>query len=485
MRYAFGLIRFAKPVVLFCLLLLGFAPAAEDKRLTVYSPQANFSVAVVDHDSREYVSVTDLLDPFGRSSLVRDGNKWKLEFRLGGKQIKGEFNVGSNQGKIGGKKITLSAPFWAEGQRGFVPINSAMVVLSQTVGGNGVLRANSRRLFMNEVSTTYSMELQKGTAPKLLLHFSAPVNPSVATEPGRVRLTFTRDPVVAGGNPQKFDDPTIRSATFAEINGAAELTVTTSTPLLATFEDGGRTIALAAPASTAVNQLPLQPASPAVTANAPSGLQATPPHATPAAPARMMIVIDPAHGGDDAGATLASGLFEKEVTLGIARRLKFDLEQRGLAAVLLRDGDTTVTTDQRSIIANGSRAVAYVAIHAATLGSGVRVYTARFSASAPAGQTFLPWRTAQARYLNESRGVVASMTAEFQDRKIQSVNLEAGLEPLREIAKPAVVIEVAPPNGGSAEDLRKLAYQQEIAAAIGASIASMRGTLQTSEAALR
>ena len=154
--------------------------------------------------------------------------------------------------------------------------------------------------------------------------------------------------------------------------------------------------------------------------------------------------------------------------------------------MLLRDGDTTVTTEQRSVIANGSRAVAYVAIHAATLGSGVRVYTARFAPSvALAGQGFVPWDTAQARFLNESRGVVASLAAEFQDRKIQAINLDAGLEPLREIAKPAVAIEVAPPSGGSAEDLRKLAYQQEIAAAIGASIASMRGTLQTTEANLR
>lgn len=470
--------RFPQSVALLALLLLGFAPAAEDKRLAIYSPQTNFTVAVVDHQSREYVSVTDLLDPFGRSSLTRDGKKWRLTFEAKGK-ANGEFSEGSEQAKIRGKKITLSGPFWVDGQRGYVPVNSSLVLLGQLVGGGGVLRGNSRRLFLDGVTTTYSVELQKSAPAKLVLHFSSPVNPSVSTEPGRVRLIFTREPIVsAGSNPQRFDDGTIHTASFVENNGTAELTITTSAPLQATFSDGGKTIALSAPPPAAV-QLPLTPATPAVTATTATAPQANQPAVLPAPP-RFLVVIDPAHGGEDAGATLASGLFEKEVTLAIARRLKTDLEQRGVGALLLRDSDSTVSGDQRSVLANGSRAMVYVSIHAASLGSGMRVYTARFPSDVtiPA-HGFVPWDTAQAKYLNESNGVVASLVAEFEARKMRATHLQADLQPLRQIAKPAVAIEIAPPST-AIEDLRKPAYQQSVATAIGASVASMRGTLAAS-----
>ena len=43
------------------------------------------------------------------------------------------------------------------------------------------------------------------------------------------------------------------------------------------------------------------------------------------------IVIDPGHGGDDAGAKGAAGVEEKDVTLQIARRLKATIESRASA----------------------------------------------------------------------------------------------------------------------------------------------------------
>src|SRR5208337_2855996 len=91
---------------------------------------------------------------------------------------------------------------------------------------------------------------------------------------------------------------------------------------------------------------------------------------------RVLAVVDPAHGGDERGAALTDQLAEKEVTLGFARLLRHELEVRGFAVALLRDGDTSSTLDQRAAAANGARAAIYISLHAASQGSGAHVYTA-------------------------------------------------------------------------------------------------------------
>src|SRR5215469_1722406 len=60
------------------------------------------------------------------------------------------------------------------------------------------------------------------------------------------------------------------------------------------------------------------------------------------APAESFVMIDPSHGGDDPGATLAPGLREKDVTLSFSRELKKELEERGIAVRLLRDSDISL-----------------------------------------------------------------------------------------------------------------------------------------------
>lgn len=464
------------------LLLLALAPAAEENRLAVFTPQLTFSAPVVDRDGREYVSVTDLFDPFGQTTLERDGKKWKLRTQAGGKKVEAEFSDGSNEVKLRGKKITLSGPFWSQNQRGYVPVAAAPLLVTQFTGLKADLHEYARRLFVSDVSTTYTVEVQKGNPPKVVVHFSSAVNPSVATESGRVRLTFTREPLVpAAQNPMSLDDATISRVLFTEINGAAELTFNTSSSVLVTFSDGNKTITLTPPPTVAQSAppqaaIPIQPgtaATPTPTAPAPTG------PAAPSAP-RFVVVIDPAHGGNDPGAALGGGLFEKDVALAIARRIRADLEQRGISGILLRDSDTNLTIDQRAIAANTSRAGLYIAVHADTLGTGVRLFTARFSSPIHLpDHGFLPWNLAQAKYLDLSHTVAASLITELETRRIRGSPLEASLRPLRNIAKPAVAIEVAPPQD-SVQGLTSAVYQQAIASAIGASIANLRPSLEAS-----
>src|SRR4029077_14083701 len=77
------------------------------------------------------------------------------------------------------------------------------------------------------------------------------------------------------------------------------------------------------------------------------------------------IVLDAGHGGDDAGVTSASGTKEKDLTLGMARRVKAAIETRlGLRVVLTRDDDRNPTFDERAAAANNSKGDLFVSLHA-------------------------------------------------------------------------------------------------------------------------
>jgi N-acetylmuramoyl-L-alanine amidase len=474
-------------LIALAMFLLVLAPAAEEKRLAVYSTQTSFTIPVIDHDGQEYVSLTDLVDPFGNAALTYKGNRWKLRLEpQSGPTIEAEFTRGSDIAKIHGKKVQLLKPFWADEERGYVPVASTPVLMVQFTHQSANLRVNSRRLFVGDVATTYTAEAVKGAPNKLVFHFSAPVNPTVSTEPGRVRLTFNREPlIIAGSNPQSFDTPAIRSETFAENNGGAEITVATAAAAVATFSDGGKTITITAslPPAVQAQAKPVTPptqSTPTQPATTPSGTPAGP--VAPPGPPRFLVIIDPAHGGDDPGATLGDGLFEKDVTLAIARRIRADLDQRGIAAVLLRDGDATLTLDQRAAAANASHAAVYVCVHATSFGWGVHLYSARFNGAVkPPNRTFLPWSTAQAAYLDLSHTLEASLVTQFEARQIRSVPLESGLRPLRNIAKPAIALEVAEPATvpeAVKEGLTSIAYQQSIATAVASGIENLRSALE-------
>lgn len=86
-------------------------------------------------------------------------------------------------------------------------------------------------------------------------------------------------------------------------------------------------------------------------------------HRTDAA-AKKIIVLDPGHGGYDGGARGVNGLWEKDITLDIAKRVKSFLESRYPVTVLLtREDDSFVPLARRTAFANKRNASAFVSIH--------------------------------------------------------------------------------------------------------------------------
>ena len=77
------------------------------------------------------------------------------------------------------------------------------------------------------------------------------------------------------------------------------------------------------------------------------------------------IVLDPGHGGDDAGVKGTDGNLEKDVVLSVARRTKAAIEGRlGIRVLLTRDEDTKADVDSRAAIANNNKADLFVSLHA-------------------------------------------------------------------------------------------------------------------------
>jgi len=80
---------------------------------------------------------------------------------------------------------------------------------------------------------------------------------------------------------------------------------------------------------------------------------------------RVVVVIDPGHGGEDPGAIGRRGTYEKNVTLAIAKKLKALLDDEpGMRAMLTRDDDYFVPLGVRVQKARRVQADLFISIHA-------------------------------------------------------------------------------------------------------------------------
>ncbi len=80
---------------------------------------------------------------------------------------------------------------------------------------------------------------------------------------------------------------------------------------------------------------------------------------------KKRIVLDPGHGGHDPGAVGPKNLYEKDVVLDIALKLKNILAQdKNLEVFLTLETDVFIPLEQRTAIANSKSADLFISIHA-------------------------------------------------------------------------------------------------------------------------
>ena len=80
---------------------------------------------------------------------------------------------------------------------------------------------------------------------------------------------------------------------------------------------------------------------------------------------KIVIAVDAGHGGEDPGATGATGAHEKDITLAVARELARLIDRSpGMSAMLTRDGDYFIPLEKRYIKARAAKADLFISIHA-------------------------------------------------------------------------------------------------------------------------
>jgi N-acetylmuramoyl-L-alanine amidase len=197
---------------------------------------------------------------------------------------------------------------------------------------------------------------------------------------------------------------------------------------------------------------------------------------------RTVILLDPAHGGPDTGAHLPNDLLEKSFTLSFATTLRAVLTASGFTVISTRDSDPVplFTTDQRAEIANHAHPAACLILHATSSGNGIHIVTSALppddSIDPDAPHPLVSWQTAQTASIPQSLRLANELGVALLHAKLPVILTQSSIRPVDNLTSPAVAIEIAPlaADGSAAAPVTDPVYQQRIAQAIAAAIASWR-----------
>ncbi len=207
-----------------------------------------------------------------------------------------------------------------------------------------------------------------------------------------------------------------------------------------------------------------------------------------------LVVLDPGHGGEDWGAAGPGGELEKNIALAIARLTAAQLQARGVAVRLTREGDETVPLAERTALANRLRATLFLSIHAnaspARTARGAETYfmsadatdiqaaqaAAEENASAPRDVVqLILWDLAQVSNLNESARLAQTVQERLNtlhDTRDRGVK-QAPFVVLTGATMPAALVEVGfLSNPEEAARLTDRRGQEAVAAALAEAVAS-------------
>ncbi len=191
--------------------------------------------------------------------------------------------------------------------------------------------------------------------------------------------------------------------------------------------------------------------------------------------AKHIVVIDAAHGGDDAGVLGVDGAAEKDVTLAIALALQKELAKGGnVEALLTRNTDRTLSLEERKKIILKTNPALVLSLHAnagfGKTATGFELYYPGFAKAGAANKTAAAQDN---RHLNDTvklaRLVQKNLDSLFprQGRGLR----EAGVPLAEGLALPVLVVELGfITNADGKKKLTSAKAQAEIAGALAKSI---------------
>jgi len=240
---------------------------------------------------------------------------------------------------------------------------------------------------------------------------------------------------------------------------------------------------------------------PAPAPEPPPAPEAATPKAIPA-DGKPVIVIDPGHGGVDPGATGVSGIYEKYITLAVARELKVALEKNNRYKVFLtRDRDIFIRLRDRVAIARQYNADLFISLHADSVANpqlkGLSVYTLSQNASDAEAQALADKENkadliagidlthesadvanilidlAQRETMNRSAGFAGGVVEEVgrENSLLENTHRFAGFAVLKAPDVPAVLIEMGYlSNDAEERNLRQPEYRTKLAKGIARAV---------------
>jgi N-acetylmuramoyl-L-alanine amidase len=496
----------------------GSAPASP---LTLVTRDGRRPVPTTILNNQEFIALDDLASLF-QLAVREDALAGGVTVSYKGRTIVA--SADQPMASVNGRVITLPAAVVRVGRRLLVPIDFITRALAPIYDSPIDLRRASRLLVVGAIRVARVVVRIDAVGPPMraTVEITPALLASVMFDAGRVLVRVEADILDAAPAPAPaglIDQIQLGNQTttivFALNPRAGMPRVATTT----TTESTRVTIEVPLGAQSQETSAAPQPQPPPPSPGTPPATAppATPPLADALPPlpgqrtARLQtMVIDPGHGGDDAGVHGPKGTLEKEVTLAVSRRLKTLIETRlGVRVILTRDDDRGISPDGRDAIANNSKADLFLSLHVNgapspavkgaevyylrldRAGEDVRRSTAALELVLPAvgGGTrpidVIPWDLAQASHVDTSSRFASMLEEELEKHASMGPRplQQAPMRVLSGVNMPAALVEIAYlTNAEQERTVQSADFQGGVAQAIFDAIVRFRSYLEAAEA---
>ena len=477
-------------------LVVAARPHSQGSTYTVYSAEGQRTLPFRTAGNVDVVPLQQVAAIFGLT-LAEDSLVGGLTVRGRGQTIL--LIPGQSFASIGpGRIVSLPAPIERSGNNWQVPIDFLRLAVGPAIGTRVEVRRPGRVVLVGDVrlpQVTTHFERQ-GPAGRLIINIQ-PAAPHQVSRQGN-RLTVRFDAVAIDAAPASDLVPEFVTAVRAD---GTSLVIDLG-PSAATHRADDRS-----PTQLHIDLLPPGPPPAPVAEPAPVRPAAPDPGPLPVvdvgAPGVIRtIVIDPGHGGDDAGVTGRGGTVEKDSVLAFARQLKGTIEGRiGLRVLLTRDRDEAVPFDRRAALANNNKADLFISLHAGASvrpnvkgaqvlslrlddygGDGAATEVTGTAVSVIGGGSrvidVLPWDRAQIGFTRQSRVVAETLRRHLTTAGVPLLTTpatELALRPLVGVSMPAVMVDLGMlSNADDERALSDASRRSTFVEAIMATIAEIR-----------
>jgi len=415
--------------------------SADPNQLLIFYKQSRKAIPKVLLGSRTYISIIELL-VFLDLPYSESASAGFVRITAGTNHI--SLTKDQPQVVLNEKAIGLSAPVTLVRDKWVVPLDFVNKVLGRALDEKVAVAGSGNAIAIGESDFTQFSTKIADKSQVLRVQGSRPISAEVRQQGTRLIFAFGNTPVDFSGSERQTAD-WIRSITMEQSESANQLVVE-----LADNIRVARISHLASQNAYAVEATRVE--NPEIKSDVASQ------SARPVVEAWKWhhITIDAGHGGTDRGMTVRENVFEKDVSLAIARKVRWALETRlAVPVVLSRSDDQAQSLEERIAAANLARSNLFISIHTgnapASTAANSFAYTAQLvvdeSPSDPKSprNLFVPWWEAQRNSLPWSERLADCVQNEM-NRALnggQSLSFRhSRVKLLSALAMPAVLVEI-------------------------------------------